>query len=76
MYSYYSSSYAMVSDPGYYATYKIYKVENNVCDVSTAKLIWTGHSETTDPVNPEDGINSLGTAADLSPVRHVSRRPE
>jgi len=62
MYSYYSSSYAMVHDPGYITTYKVYKVESNVYDVRTAKLIWTGHSETTDPVNPEDGINSLGTA--------------
>ena len=61
MYSYYPSAYAVASDPGYFTTYKVYKIESNVYDVKTEKLIWSGRSETTDPINPEDGINSFGT---------------
>ena len=60
MYSYYPSAYAVASDPGYFTTYKVYKIESNVYDVKTEKLIWSGQSHTTDPVNPEDGINSFG----------------
>jgi hypothetical protein len=61
-YPYYHTSYAVVSDPGYYTTYKVYQVESNVYDVQTSKLVWSGLSHTTDPANMEDGVNSLGEA--------------
>jgi hypothetical protein len=57
---YYYSSYAMVHDPGYMVTYKIYKVETNVYDVATGKMVWSGLSETTDPANAQDAIESMG----------------
>jgi hypothetical protein len=56
---YYQSSYAMVNDPGYISTSKVYKIETNVYDVATEKLIWSGLSETTDPADFEDGVNSF-----------------
>jgi hypothetical protein len=58
---YYSSSYAMVNDPGYISTSKVYKVETNVYDVATEKLVWSGLSKTTDPADFEDGINSFAS---------------
>ena len=60
MYPYYYSSYAVVHDPGYVTQYKVYKVESNVYDIATAKLVWSGLSNTTDPVHFEDGVNSRG----------------
>ena len=56
---YYQSSYAMVNDPGYISTSKVYKVETNVYDVATEKLVWSGLSKTTDPGDFEDGVNSF-----------------
>ncbi len=56
---YYQSSYVMVNDPGYISTSKVYKVETNVYDVATEKLIWSGLSQTTDPADLEDGVNSF-----------------
>ena len=56
---YYSSSYVMVNDPGYISTSKVYKVETNVYDVATEKLVWSGLSKTTDPADFEDGANSF-----------------
>lgn len=60
MYGYYYSSYSVMSTPGYYTSYKVYKVESNVYDVAQEKLVWSGESHTTDPQNSEDGINSFG----------------
>jgi hypothetical protein len=60
MYGYYYSSYAVMSTPGYYTSYKVYKVESNVYDVQQEKLVWSGESHTTDPQNAEDGIDSFG----------------
>lgn len=56
---YYQSSYVMVNDPGYISTSKVYKVETNVYDVATEKLIWSGLSQTTDPADFTDGVNSF-----------------
>ena len=57
--AYYHSSYMMVSDPGYVSESKIYKVETNVYDVKTEKLIWSGLSDTTDPSNYQEAIASI-----------------
>lgn len=57
--AYYHSSYMMVSDPGYVSESKIYKVETNVYDVKTEKLIWSGLSHTTDPSNFQEAVNSI-----------------
>lgn len=58
-YGYYSSSYAMVSTPGYYQTDKIYSVETNVYDVKTEKLVWSGMTETLNPETGQDAANSI-----------------
>lgn len=60
MYGYYYSSYAVMSTPGYYTSYKVFKVESNVYDVQQEKLVWSGESHTTDPQNMEDGVDSFG----------------
>lgn len=57
---YYYSSYAVVSDPGYVVNYKVYKLETNVYDVASEKLVWSGLSKITDPANMADATNSLG----------------
>lgn len=56
---YYGASYSVVSSPGYTVQYKIYKVETMVYDIKTEKLIWNGISHTTDPVNFQDGVESM-----------------
>jgi hypothetical protein len=56
---YYGSTYAMVNEPGYAVNYKIYKLETNVYDVKTEKLIWSGLSHTTDPADLEQAISSM-----------------
>lgn len=60
MYGYYYSSYAVMSTPGYYTSYKVYRVESNVYDVAQEKLVWSGESHTTDPQNLQDGVDSFG----------------
>ena len=59
--TYYHSSYVMVNDPGYIATSKVYKLETNVYDVATEKLVWSGLSTTTDPADMQDGLNSFAS---------------
>jgi hypothetical protein len=56
---YWTSSYMAVNDPGYISESKIYKVETNVYDVKTEKLIWSGLSATTDPSDYQEGVTSL-----------------
>ena len=46
-YSYYSVGYTYQSSPGYVAEDHIYKIETNLYDVGTDKLIWSGLTETT-----------------------------
>jgi len=56
---YYSSAYVAVNDPGYVTTSKVYKVETNVYDVASEKLVWSGLSKTTDPTNLEQTVNEI-----------------
>ena len=58
-YGYYYSSWGMASTPGYYETQHVYRLETNVYDVATEKLVWSGLTETVDPANAEDGANSI-----------------
>jgi hypothetical protein len=59
MYGYYNSSYAMVHDPGYYQENTIVKLETNVYDVATEKLVWSGLTETLNPETAQDVANSV-----------------
>jgi hypothetical protein len=56
---YYSSAYVAVNDPGYVTTSKVYKVETNVYDVATEKLVWSGLSKTTDPTDLQQTVNEI-----------------
>jgi hypothetical protein len=59
MYGYYHSSYAFVSSPGYIQENTIVKLETNVYDVNTEKLVWSGVSETLNPETAQDVANSV-----------------
>ena len=59
MYGYYNSAYAMVNDPGYYQENTIVKLETNVYDVATEKLVWSGVTETLNPETAQDVANSV-----------------
>jgi hypothetical protein len=59
MYGYYHSSYAFVSSPGYIQENTIVKLETNVYDVGTEKLVWSGVSETLNPETAQDVANSV-----------------
>lgn len=48
-YGYYSRVYDYVYEPGYYQKYKVVKIETNLYNVSTEKLVWSMQSETIDP---------------------------
>jgi hypothetical protein len=60
MYGYYYNSYQMVSTPDYVVEDKAYVVETNLYDVATEKLVWTGISETVNPVSAADAVESVG----------------
>ena len=46
------------SSPGYYRKYKILKLETNLYDTATQKLIWSMQSETIDPSAPQDVVEA------------------
>ena len=58
-YGYYSRSYAVVSDPGYYTENTTVLLETNVYDVANSKLIWSGVSRTYNPSNTSSAINEI-----------------
>jgi hypothetical protein len=59
MYGYYHSSYAVVHNPGYIQENTIVKLETNVYDVATQRLVWSGVTETLNPETPQDVANSV-----------------
>ena len=60
---YYGYASPMMYDPGYYMTTNIVRLETNIFALAAdEKLIWTGHSETTDPTSLDDLINSVARA--------------
>ena len=48
-YGYYSRVYDYVYEPGYYQKYKVVKIETNLYNVATEKLVWSMQSQTVDP---------------------------
>lgn len=59
MYGYYSRTYAYVYTPGYYTQHKVFKLETNLYNADTGKLIWSAQTETVDPGKLESEINDL-----------------
>ena len=58
-YGYYGSAYDNMYSPGYTVTTTTLKIETNLYDTKTEKLIWTGISETFNPAGESDAIRSL-----------------
>jgi hypothetical protein len=56
---YWSSSYMAVNEPGYVSESKTYKVETNVYDVKSEKLVWSGLSDTTDPTDFQEALMQI-----------------
>ena len=61
-YGYYRSSYRVVREPGYLRTDTTVRLEINLYDSRTAKLVWSGRSKTFDPASVGDTIASVTRA--------------
>lgn len=59
MYGYYGSSWDNMYSPGYAYTTTTIKIETNLYDAKSEKLIWSAISETFDPIDEIDIIRSL-----------------
>ncbi len=57
-YGYYSHVYTYVYEPGYYTRYKVVKLETNLYDTATSKLVWSTQSESVDADNVKKLIDS------------------
>lgn len=58
-YGYYGHAYNYVHTPGYYTTHTKVRLETNLYEAKTEKLIWSGQSETWDPKSKTEVIDSL-----------------
>ncbi len=58
LHPYYSHVYDYVYEPGYYTRYKVVKLETNLYESATGKLVWSMQSETIDPADKVKVINA------------------
>jgi hypothetical protein len=58
-YGYYDRAYGYAYSPGYWAEYDIFRLESNLYDVATEKLVWSAASETVDPQSVEKVVTAL-----------------
>jgi hypothetical protein len=58
-YGYYRSSFAVVREPGYTRTDTTLKLETNLYESRSARLIWSGRSDTLDPASVNATIASV-----------------
>jgi len=70
MYGYYNNAYAMMNTPGYYQENKVYKLETNVYDVKSEKLVWNGLTETVNPETAQDAANSIINVIVMDMIDH------
>jgi hypothetical protein len=70
MYGYYNNAYGMMNTPGYYQENKVYKLETNVYDVKTEKLVWNGLTETVNPETAQDAANSIINVVVMDMIEH------
>lgn len=59
LYNYYPAVHGYVTTPGYYTTHEIVKLETNLYDAGTEKLVWSAQSETFAPESAEEVIDDL-----------------
>ncbi len=55
----YPRVYGYVHEPGYYVTHKLVRLENNLYETKTEKLIWSSSSETINPASANETIEEL-----------------
>lgn len=60
-YGYYGTAYDVVHQPGYTKTNTIFRLETNLYAVSTGDLVWSGQSDTLNPENLTEVIDSMTT---------------
>lgn len=58
-YGYYGAVYGPVYSPGYLSQSTIVQIETNLYETATAKLAWSGVSESFDPRDPGEVIDAL-----------------
>jgi hypothetical protein len=68
-YGYYNRVYGTVHRPGYYTTQTFVRLETNVYDVKTEKLVWSGQSETWQPGSEKQIIDEVVPAV----IRELER---
>ena len=61
-YGYYGTSYTVVNEPGYFKTNTRFRIETNLYSVATGDLVWSGQSDTLNPQNLADVIDSMTAA--------------
>jgi hypothetical protein len=59
-YRYYHDTYAVLYSPEYLVDYDIVVVETNLYQVANSELVWAGLSETFDPKDVDEAIESYG----------------
>jgi hypothetical protein len=60
----------MMNTPGYYQENKVYKLETNVYDVKSEKLVWNGLTETVNPETAQDAANSIINVIVMDMIDH------
>lgn len=59
LYPYYGRVYDYVSEPGYYATYRVLQLETNLYDTTRESLVWSARSESMDPTSERTTIGDV-----------------
>jgi hypothetical protein len=73
-YGFYATTYAEVTEPGYFETSTTLKLETNLYSVATNELVWTAQSKTIDPESIDDALSSM-TAAVASKLKEEKLIP-
>ncbi len=61
-YGYYHAGWQTVHQPGYISRHKVVRLESNLYDARTDRLIWSARSKTLDPKNAIDAMDSVVAA--------------
>lgn len=61
-YNYYHTAWDVVHEPGYVKTDTIVRLQTNLYDVRTERLVWSGQSDTFDPPSTKDVVTSVTRA--------------
>jgi hypothetical protein len=59
LYPYYGLVYDNVTEPGYYARFRLLAFETNLYDTERERLVWSGRSQTLDPSSEQTTISEV-----------------